>query len=186
MVLLLTSLSLCSNIFARRSPPEPIPSAQVPTVHVNAIGVPARHRLIFRPQTILIRRQRVSTTRRALFSWRCRVLLRRQRVLNRGSSLPFLSILPSRYLASRIVHLIYAPTLPARTWRACTLGARTQSVLLHPYIFLPFSWGFSWGLYLTAISHPRFASYPKDLARLRASMYHSLDRLQEAQALLRD
>jgi hypothetical protein len=161
MVLLLTSFSLCSNIFARRSPPEPIQSAQVLT-HGNAIGIPARHRLIFRPQTIPIRRRCVSTTRRALFSWRCRVLLRRQLVLKPLSFIPascpvahislyrFFIFFHPDISSSRILHLIY--TLPARTLRA-----RTQCVLPHPNIFLPFSCG----LYLTAICQPSFCILPK-------------------------
>jgi hypothetical protein len=54
------------------------------TVHRNPIGVPAGCRLIFRPQTILIRRRCISTTKRVLSSRRCRVFLRRQRVLRPG------------------------------------------------------------------------------------------------------
>ncbi|KAJ7264567.1 hypothetical protein C8J57DRAFT_1718485 [Mycena rebaudengoi] len=54
---------LCSNFFARRSPLEPIPSLQVLTVHGNALGVLAGCRLIFRPQTILNRRQCISSWR---------------------------------------------------------------------------------------------------------------------------
>jgi hypothetical protein len=135
---------------------------------------PRRMPSYFCPHTILIRRRCISTTRRALSSWR--VLLRRQRVLKpRGGrfrfspplarcahvSLPFLSILPSRY-PSRIVHLIYAPTLPAHILRA-----RTQYVLLRPNIFLPFSCG----LYLTAIFQPSFCILLKYLARSHASIY---------------
>jgi hypothetical protein len=47
-------------------------------------------------------------------------------------SLSFLSIRPSHYLSSPLVHLIY--TLPTRT-----LHARTQCIVLHLNIFLPFS-----------------------------------------------
>ncbi|KAJ6505628.1 hypothetical protein DFH09DRAFT_1200887 [Mycena vulgaris] len=82
------------------------------TVHGNIIRVLAGCRLIFRPQTILIRRRCISTARRALLNstWRCRFLLRRLRVSKpRGGrfrfspprarcayfSLPFLSILPA-------------------------------------------------------------------------------------------
>ncbi|KAJ6553726.1 hypothetical protein DFH09DRAFT_1166634, partial [Mycena vulgaris] len=55
---------------------------RVLTVHGNTIRVPAGCRLIFRPQTILTRRQCISTARRALLNstWRCMFLLRRLRV----------------------------------------------------------------------------------------------------------
>jgi hypothetical protein len=77
-------------------------------------------------------------------------------------SLLFLYILPSRYLSSRIVHLIYRPTLPARTLRV-----RTHYVLLHRNIFPTFS------VACTSLRSPsrRFVSYLKYLASSRASIY---------------
>jgi hypothetical protein len=72
------------------------------------------------------------------------------------TSLFFLSILPSRYPSSRIVHLIYAPTLPAHTWRV-----RRLYVLLHPNIFLAFC------VPCTSLRSASrgFVSYPKYLVR---------------------
>jgi hypothetical protein len=67
-------------------------------------------------------------------------------------SLSFLPILPFRYrFSSRIVYLIYAPTLPARTLRP-----RTQYVLLHPNIFILFSRV----LCLSVIRQPSFCILP--------------------------
>jgi hypothetical protein len=164
---------------ARRSPPEPI-SLQLLTIHGNVV-VSAGCRLKFHPQTILIRRRCISTTERALSGWRCTVPLRRQvgfkpwggrfrfsppRARCPHFSLPFLSILPSQYLSSRIVHAIYAPALPARTLRA-----RTPCVLLHPNIFLLFSCYQS----LTGICQPSFCIPPKNIwsvcALLHTVMY---------------
>ncbi|KAJ7862106.1 hypothetical protein B0H14DRAFT_3444874 [Mycena olivaceomarginata] len=52
LVFVIIHQSLC-NLFARKSPPEPIPSVQVLNIH----GVAAGCSLIFRSQTILIRRR---------------------------------------------------------------------------------------------------------------------------------
>ncbi|KAJ7887865.1 hypothetical protein B0H14DRAFT_1221651 [Mycena olivaceomarginata] len=55
------------NLFARRSPSEPILSLKMLTIYGNAIGVRAGCCLPFRSQTILIPRWCISTTRRGTF-----------------------------------------------------------------------------------------------------------------------
>jgi len=68
--------SFCSDLFARRSPPEPTTGAHRPRKRPRRMPSrfpPADHSHLRRCICI-------STTRRALSSWRCRVLLRRQRV----------------------------------------------------------------------------------------------------------
>jgi hypothetical protein len=114
--------------------------------HGNAISVAAECRLIFLPQTILIRGRCISTTRQAFFNWRCGVLLRRQRVLKPRFSPPcdrwahfslqFLPIYPSRNLSSPLVSYVqlrYGPTLPGDT-----LGVRTHCALYIPIYSSPF------------------------------------------------
>ncbi|KAJ7928298.1 hypothetical protein B0H13DRAFT_2653072 [Mycena leptocephala] len=73
-----TAVEVGSCFAATSSPDDLYPSQlQVLTVHGN-VSVPAGCCLIFRPQTILIRQQWISTTKRVLSSRRCRVLLRRK------------------------------------------------------------------------------------------------------------
>ncbi|KAJ6541089.1 hypothetical protein DFH09DRAFT_1175103, partial [Mycena vulgaris] len=79
-------VAVVSWVTATSSPDNLHPSQslhrRVLTVHGNIIRVLAGCRLVFRPQTILIRRRCISTARRALLNstWRCRLLLRRLQV----------------------------------------------------------------------------------------------------------
>jgi hypothetical protein len=123
-------------------------------------------------------------------SWRCRVLLRRQPVLKPlshiSASRPVAPISLYRFfiffhpdispLISFILYILCSPVLcvPVRNVY--------RYILIYSFLFLV--------VYTSLRSTSRrFVSYPKYLAHSRASMYHSLDRLQEAQeleALLRD
>jgi hypothetical protein len=112
IILLLTSFSFRSNIFARRSPLEPSPcspSTETPSAFPpDAVSFSARRPFSTGGSAFhhFLRRQR------AVKPWGGIFRFSPARARCAHFSLSFLSILPPRYLSSRIVHLIYEPICP--------------------------------------------------------------------------